>query len=45
MASNSMRPAVTPGYAYDFCANVFGDGFDRDLGFFILDLPQEGRRV
>ena len=39
------RPQLTPQWCYDFCQGVLGEGFDPNLGFYILDVTQPGRPV
>lgn len=41
IARRSNRPALTASYADDFCADVFGDGYDRRLHVYTVDLGEQ----
>ena len=38
LAQRSYRPSLTRSYASDFCADLFGDGFDPATGVYTVDL-------
>lgn len=45
LAAESSRPGLTPDYAYAFCEDVLGAGFDPTTGVYTLDTTAEGRLV
>ncbi|MDO4537360.1 MAG: CapA family protein [Coriobacteriales bacterium] len=45
LAASSNRPNLTPAYAYDFCENVLGSGFNSSTGIYTVDLDAEPRLV